>query len=482
VRRALAWWVVLTLFLLAGEPAGAGRTLSVRFSPSDQDFANPERGFMAQRSVFVDQPLDPAKIRALEPSDSLVWIYFRLDDYRDPRDGPGVTLRDYRGRLIDEAGIETVRSTFAVARRKGLKLVIRFIYNFGPGSTTDPDQATPDAPIELVRTHIDQLAPILAENADVLAAMQAGFVGHWGEWHSSKYLHSLEYRREIVARLLAALPRSRMLQLRYPRYKELFFGGPLMPADAFSGTDASRVGHHNDSFLAGSDDGGTYGSRTPQAPEQESSYCAGTPSDVACWKEFVAQEGRFSPIGGETFHANPPRTDCPNALAELERLHWSFMNNGYRQEVLDGWRAQGCMSEIRRRLGYRFVLEEALLPKRASPGDVVSLRVVLRNEGFAAMYNPRPVFIVLDDGVDRYRLRLSGVDPRRWEPGEDHSIGAKVRLPVTIEPGVYSLRLWLPDKAPRLRDIPAYSVRFANANVWDAASGSNVLIPNFSVE
>jgi hypothetical protein len=397
-----------------------------------------------------------------------------LDNYRDPRDGYGITLADYQGRPIDEAGLATIRSTFATARSKGLKILARFVYNPGPGSTTDTSLANPDVPIELALQHIAQLKPLLIQNADVIAVLQAGFVGHWGEWHSSKYLH--EHRRVIVDALLDALPRQRMLQIRYPRYKEIFFQGPLTASTAFSGTDASRVGHHNDSFLRGTDDGGTYRSRTSQPPPHESSYCSGAADVIDCWKGFVAQEGRFTPVGGETSQVNPPRTDCPNALVELEML-----NNDFNMDVLNGWTTGGCMPEIRRRLGYRFVLKEAVVPQVVSPGGTLKLDVTLRNEGFAAPYNERPVFVVLENGIDRYELRLNQVDPRRWEPGVDETISAQVPLPEAIARGTYTLSLWLPDAADSLRGLPSFAVRFANADTWNAAVGSNVLFTDLRV-
>lgn len=455
-------------------------SVRIQFSPSSDDFPNPERGFVKQSSIFVDQPLDPSKIRRLQPSDSVVWVYFRLDNYRDPRDGYGVTLANYQGRLIDNAALNTIRLTFGTARSRGLKLVIRFVYNPGPGSTTDPRRANPDAPLNLVLQHIAQLKPLLVANVDAIAAMQAGFVGHWGEWHSSKYLH--DHRRAIVDALLSALPRNRMLQLRYPRYKEIFYHGPLTATHAFSGTDASRVGHHNDCFLRDLDDGGTYRSRTAQQPQHESFYCAGATDEIACWKRFVAQEARYTPVGGETCQLNAPRTACENTLAEMAALHWSYINSDYRREVLDGWRAGGCMETIRRRLGYRLVLKEALVPRVVPRGGTLSLDVRLRNEGFASLYNARPVFAVLKNSTHRYDFRLPSVDPRRWESGREHSVSAQVQLPDTIAIGTYALSLWLPDGASTLRDSPAYAVRFANANVWNASLGLNVLTSNFRVE
>lgn len=451
---------------LTETPAAGGSTTRIVYAASNEDIANPERGFMKQSSIFPDQPFDTNKIRALQPTDTLVWIYFRLDNYRD--------------RLLDQTALNNITSTFTAARNKGLKLVIRFVYNPGPGSTTDPNLANPDAPIDLVLQHIDQLRPILRANADVTAVMQAGFVGHWGEWHSSKYLHPLDYRSAIVEALLGVMPLDRMLQIRYPRYKEILYQGPLTAQEAFTGTDQSRIGHHNDCFLRDQDDGGTYKSITAQAPKHTSLYCDGTDA-ISCWKGFIAQEGQFTPVGGETCQFNPPRTDCPNSLQEMAMLHWSFINNDYRREVLDGWVSGGCMDTIRRSLGYRLVLKEAVLPQTIQAGDNLSLNIRLTNQGFASMFNPRPMYIVLQNSSNRYEISIPTIDPRRWMSGQEQTIPVNVNLSTNIAPGTYKLGLWLPDAYSSLRNKPEYAVRFANTNTWDATTGVNILTSDFQV-
>ena len=444
------------------QQAGSARIV---YAASDEDIANPERGFMKQSSIFPDQPFEANKIRALQPTDTLVWVYFRLDNYRD--------------RSLDQTALNNITSAFTTARNRGLKLVIRFVYNPGPGSTSDPNQANADAPIQLVLQHIDHLKPILVANADVIAAVQVGFVGHWGEWHSSKYLHPLTYRKAIVDALLDALPADRMIQLRYPRYKEIFFQGPLTSQEAFTGIDRSRVGHHNDCFLRDDDDASTYESTTPQLPKHISTYCSG--DEISCWKDFVAQESQFTPVGGEACQYNPPRTDCPNTLLEMDMFHWSFINNGYRAEVLDGWTSGGCMNTIRRNLGYRLTLKEAFIPQSIKPGEALSLNIRLSNDGFAAMFNPRPLFVVLQGPGGRYEIPVTNIDPRRWAPGQEHNFTINVNLPSNVASGTYKLGLWLPDAYTSLRDKPAYSVRFANTNVWEAATGINILTTDFEV-
>src|SRR5690606_12720981 len=189
-----------------------------------------------------------------------------------------------------------------------------------------------------VLEHLEQLTPLLAEHQDVIAVMQAGFIGAWGEWHSSTNgLDSADNRKTILLALLAALPPSRMTQIRTPNAKADIFGSsPLTEALAFGGSDQARTGHHNDCFLATDSDYGTY------------------PDPIETWKDYVASDGRYTPIGGETCQLNPPRTDCAAAGQEMERLHWSFLNALYDTDVIDAWETEGCLGEIQKRLGYRF--------------------------------------------------------------------------------------------------------------------------------
>ena len=423
----------------------------LQYTESYEDFANPERGFMRQTKVWPDDTGQFGGIRRERPEDSLVWIYFRLDNYRE--------------QALDTAGLDRISAAFDMVRNAELKVVPIFTYNFAIGEA--------DAPLSRVLEHISQLTPIFQQHADVLLALQAGFVGAWGEWHSStNNLTSPENQKAILDALINALPPERMLQLRYPRDKNTHYGGPMADTDAFSGTDAARIGHHNLCFLAGDNDEGTYRSTPRESP---------SPETIRYWKDFIAQEGRFTPVGGETCRLRPPRSECPTALQELEMLHWSYIHNGYRTEVLDSWITGRCMDTIRRRLGYRLVLKEAFVPHSVKAGGPLNLEVLLSNVGYAAMFNTRSVYVVLQNENNRYEFFLQSVDPRRWEAGLEYTINVNVTLPTNIVPDTYKLGLWLPDEATSLRDIPAYAVRFANTDVWEPSTGLNILTSNLLV-
>ncbi len=422
MSRLLAPLTCLALLAAVGDP------VTKKFPASDDEFPNPERGLM----VFINltEKGDLAYLR--EKQITLVFANVSLAPYRN-----GPIAADFLAKL--DQGFQKVRQA-------GLKIVVRFTYS---GNTGDPD-----APKASVLQHIGQLKTLLQSHGDVIAALQAGFIGAWGEWHGS--MHGNDdpgVRREVVTALLDALPTCRMLQLRTPAFKQNLAGAaPLSEGEAFKGTPRARLGHHNDAFYSDVNDMGTY-------------------ADPLKGKEWVAQDSRFVVNGGETTDA--PKGGGAEFVAEMERLHWSFVHLRYSQDVRAAWEQQGHLGRLRRRLGYRFTLLEAAHPAAVRPGGQMELTLRVRNDGFAAPFNTRPLHVILSNGTQRLDAKLS-VDARRWEPGE-HKVTVKLSIPSKVQRGPYRLSLALPDDAASLAGRPEYAVRFANPGIWDAKEGVNVI-------
>lgn len=426
----------------------------VTYEPSDENFPNPERGFYIQEAYRPDvlrtAPLEEGRLRKARDSGiSLIRMYY--------------VLSEFRAAPLSGAMLARIASDFATIRKAGLKVIPRFAYNFGP-------IGAPDADGERILGHLDQLAPLLRENADVIAFLEAGFIGTWGEWHHSTnglfdrvpgrwWERVNEKSRAIVEKLLQILPQERMIALRYPRHKwDLFGPEPISEAEAYSGTAKARVGAHNDCFLASANDRGTYTDK------------------VDLEKQFLHRDNLFVPQGGETCSAGPdaqPYIGCENALRELEELRYTTLNIGYHKQVLQGWRDQGCMREIERRLGYRFRLLDSEV---SVAGDRLRLRFRVANDGFGNLYNPRPLEVVLrsKSGGETIHLRTTE-DPRRWMPGRVTGVRLTLRVPQTVKAGDYEVLLFLPDASERLRGRPEYAIRLANQGVWEPATGMNRL-------
>jgi hypothetical protein len=141
------------------------------------------------------------------------------------------------------------------------------------------------------------------------------------------------------------------------------------------------------------------------------------------------------------------------------------------------WRKDGSMKTIQRRLGYRLVLDKAILTPKPKAGQEFKAYFILHNVGFAAPMNPRDVELILvnaSDASKKYVFPQESVDPRFWLPEEEHRFTLACTLN-DIVPGEYKLYLNLPDPYPSIHDDPRYSIRLANENVWEEETGYNYI-------
>jgi hypothetical protein len=450
VKIALRIIVMLSAFLAADlhmSPDQAQGLVTVTFQETDEDIINPERGFSRFAEVSVSQDT--------------------LNSGRAQRHsvfGLMITMRDVREAPLSEAFLARIQAAFDRGRAAGVKFIPRFRY--------DSSAAGRDAPLALVLQHIEQLKPLLHANKDLIVNVEAGFIGAWGEWHSSandltgKSFGSEvnDKTRAIVAALLKAVPADRMIAIRTPRYKKQLMGDErnLAPEEAFSGSDRARIGFHNDCFLASPTDTGTYATGQRQVE-----------------LDWLHKETRYVPHQGETCSAAEaarPFIACENAIREMDYTNWRTLNIGWHPAVYEHWEAEGCMGEIRRRLGYRFVLKSAKAPRTLTPGATLRLALEVANTGFATPLNERPVEAVLRHvGTGRTHVLALDADPRRWWNGETRNNTFSVQLPADVTRGEYDLFMNLPDAAPTLRKDPRYSIRFANVGMWEESTGFNKL-------
>jgi hypothetical protein len=453
----------------AARQAEPTATHTVTYQEDSTSFPNPERGFYRQLTPMwtgtARFPLNATTLAAYRSEGiTLLRAYYLIDEFRS--------------QPLSTAALDAIRADLSAVRTAGIKIMLRFAYNF---PTNEAEMlAALDATESRVLGHIQQLAPVLQDNADVIAFVEAGFIGAWGEWHhSSNHLidedHSTNASsRAIVDQLLAALPARRMIALRYPYHKQEFYGSAaLTPAEAFSGAGKARVGAHNDCFLANDIDGGTY-SVPPNFEPQ-----------IEVTKQYLHADNRFVPQGGETCAVDAsaqPYIGCPNALIDLARMRWSAINVEYHPGVIARWQSDGCLDEVRRRLGFRLRLLSAVLPTEVREERPLTIEATVANSGFAAPYNPRDVELVLrrNGSGTLHRLALA-VDPRFWLGGETHVLSGTVTLPPAIEAGSYQMLLNLPDPEPALRPRPEYSVRLANVGTWEPATGFNSLLATLTV-
>jgi hypothetical protein len=433
---------------LATTKSIARTTLSTTYEPTTADFLNPERGF--HNDIELMKIRDVSNVR--RNGYTLSRAYIRLDEYRNSP--------------LPAAFLTQLNQQFQLVRVAGIKVIPRFSYNFPRGKDEMANAA--DASLDLTIEHIEQLKPILQQNADVIAVLQGGFIGAWGEWHSSSNgLDRPQPKAKILTALLTAMPTSRMVQIRYANDIKTNYPQPLTISNAFRGNRQARVGFKNDCFLANQSDAGTY------------------KPDLPGLKNYISKIAPFIAVGGETCQVTPTehRSDCPTAQAELARFHWSYLNANFNKPDLDRWRQEGCYNAIAQKLGYRLELVRSTFAPKVQRKRQLTGNFVIKNIGYASPFNPRDLELILRHQPTGkvYRLPIlkslsKTHDPRFWLPqvGEI-SVDIRATIPQTAPPGRYDLLLNLPDPMPKLANRPEYAIRLANEQTWEAKTGFNSL-------
>lgn len=448
-RHSLLFVAVLLLFCLS---AIFGQTSKSVYTSTNDVFPNPDRGLyqntMTGTTAYPNSPLNFADL--LQYRGKGISLVFRV-----------FYLTSFVNSDLSVGELNFIQNDFNTLRRAGMRCVVRFAY-------TD-NNVNPDAPLPVVMRHLDQLGPLLKANSDIISVMQAGFIGPWGEWgKSSNGLDtSLSAKQTLLDKILHLLPANRMVQVRDVRTKLNIFGSrPLDPEFAFAGADAARVGFHNDAFLSSLDDSGTYSLNPPNWSVPDTMFA----------KAYLAKETRFLPMGGETDRVSE-FTNKSNALAECARMHWSFLNGVYLANVLNQWTADGTLDEMKRRLGYRFSLLDVETSSTATRGSTLHLKVRVVNSGWASPFNAHTVQFLLRNvaGGAMYAVTFPD-DPRLWAAGDTATIEHTIGIPAPMPVGTYTLLLNLSDPSAALSKRPEYSIRLANANVWEPETGYNSLL------
>lgn len=436
--------------------AGAAGLQERRFQESREAFPNPERGFYSPRTTRRMGNL--AGLR----DQGITLVLVEMD------------LRDFKEREISPEKLDELRQAFTAARQQGLKVIFRAAYGF-----TGNDYRADPKDMGRILGHIRQLGAVFQEQRNVLFAIQAGFLGPWGEWHGSNWGDppSLEARRQVLFGLLDAAPSPIPVQVRRPMFIRDIFdaepgGSTLTEKTGFGGSRLARTGWHDDALLSLPTDMGTY-AQPGWTRERELEWCA--------------RHGRYTPFGGETV-GPAAKTPIDQTVRELEQLHACYVNIAYHPQALRAWREAEYRGEdgfrhIERRLGYRFTAERLRYTREVRRGETFEFDLDLRNVGFAAPCLPREVAVVLSTEGKTHRVVLRNADPRRWSPeaGPVH-LRAAFRFPRDLPRGTWRLALHLADPSPGLRDDSRYAIRLANQEIaFSPTTGWNELADDVQI-
>ena len=441
------------------------------------DTVNPERGMYRHNEYFFTGGSVNKTSVTCEDDMTLALTIFYLQDF---------IAADH----ISDAAKTNIRTILGNVRSAGKKAIVRFAYN-NEHHNALKEEINPREPIDLaqIKNHIDDLASIFDDYKDIIYVFQAGFLGTYGEWYytttsgtplfpmsinvEANAVTNYSNRAAVIDKLLAKVPSGIQIALRTPAYKCYYLHpdcvdgvGSWDAISAWTPADANhRLSFHNDAFLSGEYDMGTF--RT-----------SATTVDRTMWQS----QGAWLAIGGETgfVHAedvDPTYTALEPALQAMKDYRYSYLNDAHsNNEIVKYWVANDIYPIIRKRMGYRLVLNSAKVTgANWNSGTSLNFKLKIANTGSANVIYERPCKLVLiHDGTPTVLKDMASVyDIRGIQPDGSYTYDFDVTLPQTVYTGD-KLAIWMPDKTAGLQGTAAYSIRLSNYDVeWD--NGYNVI-------
>ncbi len=438
----------------AYKPAPAVATTSASFSTSTADFANPERGFYGWAGDDFVTALDLTSVQTAYANGYRL-VFAKID------------IGNYRSTDLSAQWLSALATSFASVRAQGMKVTLLFSYDYTAAGN--------DATAAQIKRHLEQLGPMLQANADIVPYMRAGFIGAWGEWHSSQSGNSCGYNsgattcasadaNRLVVRdaLLANVPATTQIGFRFPPDLQKWYPLP---------TQQSRAGVHNDCFLSGPTDSGTYLSSADRT------YTQALTANAA--------------FGGETCEGaeTPVRNSCADILLEGAQYHLAWLNADYAASIINAWKTGGCYSQVSRTMGYRLQLDGVSHPQKATRGTAVAVQIDLRNVGWARLFSARKLVLTLKHRTTGALISASAGNLQTLPSQASAStrISINIAIPAAATLGDYDLLLSAPDVYSSTASDTRFAVRFANADntpllqSWNAANATFKLGTKLSV-
>lgn len=321
--------------------------------------------------------------------------------------------------------------TFFAQHKKGI--LLRIVYDTdGHGMEHEPSS------VVFVKSHMRQLGAVIKAHAGEILVHQGLFVGSWGEMHDSKFLME-PCMAKLAATFIQATGGTCPIAVRKPVQLRQLETTVLKLLG--SSTVSVKLSLFNDGIFGSDTDLGTYGTirRSALVENSDKEKTPWAREDELIWQKTRLQRSFCGgeALGGmntvsESIH-NTDRFQGPlnwrQAAADLAKMHVSYLNSTYRQELLDGWKAQQAVwngeemsgyDYIGRHLGYRFTVTGARIQNGI-------LQITIRNNGFANLCEEAACKVVLvEKKEETFQCFEIVSDPRTWDSGTDTVIECSI--------------------------------------------------------
>ncbi|XP_052251078.1 uncharacterized protein LOC127858153 isoform X3 [Dreissena polymorpha] len=382
-------------------------------------------------------------------------------------------LDTYLNSDLDTNFTDKVKADLNVIQDQGWTVILRFAYL--DSICNNPTCREPS--YSRMISHIQMLDQenVFRDYEGIIVAIQAGFVGVWGDWHDTNSefgipgscatdnlgLNDVQWahRKGILQALFDATPPSIEILVRIPAFKfHLYDKVATNLSDEETRAPKSRIGFHNDAFLSDMDQ------------NQGTFICKGD-------RKYMAEDSLYNYVTGETDSAlTPAAWTCANAETELAQFHFSSLSTDYLKTIIESWKQNGCYDVISGHLGYRLYLTKAILPSSVTAGGEFCYHIEINNEGYAAPNKEMEAHIVLENTGNGalYSVMVPGVEVRAWLPGDFQTLQGTAGVPAALPLGHYKVHLVLLNKV--LGKNNKYFVLMANENgVQNTATRMNSL-------
>lgn len=417
ITRNVARVALLGAFLFAPASLFAAGLVKQSIDTTDAmaTLENFDRGFYTPQVLH----LKPSGSKPIEkPYGKLLHLRAEISEFSsnawlsiDTTGGKRDTVRGVSQDLTEDA-LNVLQQTFDNIRANKGFVIVRICYDpwYNGRSNVTPEH-------KWVLRHVEQLAPVLSKNTDVIVALEMGMHGAYGEMHSDT---SITYDRvaEATNLMLRNTPPELKILTRTGNYSAKVLGFDNWGVDFHidgekfaeiakaKGDTMYRVGMFNDGYLGTQYDYGTWGA------DCATSICR---EEGVAWLE---KYGINTPYGGEalTTAGGYQVINTPEYLSyEGFRTHTSYLNIQWNNNLIGGWKASQFGGKdyeydgskvdsltgfkyINDHLGYRFVLRESWLSDTVGFDHVLHAKFRVQNVGFGNLTWKAPVKLaVLED-------------------------------------------------------------------------------------
>lgn len=408
------------------------------YTESTERINNPDQGFYLPISVTATE--DGITYNENIITDDVQLYHLRIDISAFSKANNGTEDKE-----LTDAVLTGIDKLLEKLNNHNKNAIVRFAYDshFSGNSNKEPE-------LEMILTHIKQIAPILNKYPDTITAIEVGLIGPYGEMHTSTILKT---EPTVINQLIDTYLNNTNqfpILVRTPAmiYNYLDITIDNIGICTINSTSKEyRLGLFNDGYLGSNTDLGTYTNRTIEIP-------------------WLAKQTSHLPYGGEVVTPESSLHNIENCIPEMQEMNLSYLNATWNDTVIKKWNNTYYTSEIgddalyydmsaydyiANHLGYRFVLTNSVF-EYCDDLSSLNINLDIKNVGFGNLNRSKQMTLLL---VDEYG-DVTSLDAGTFTGQSKISIS----IPLNISAGTYDVYLRIDNGKGQ------YYIQFANDSLW----------------